>query len=87
MAPLNHTHHNGNHNGNGRQASKGTLRQVNDTIRDLAGRTSSHESWEFICECDDLACFELVPLTLVEFDARRGSAPPRAVLAARHDAG
>jgi hypothetical protein len=75
------------HNGNGNhRASKGTLRQVNDTIRDLAGRTASHESWEFICECDELACFELVPLTLVEFDARRHAAPPRPVLAAHHDA-
>ena len=71
------------HNGNGRHASKGTLRQVNDTIRALAGRTSAHEAWEFICECDDLACFELVPLTLVEFDARRRSAPPRPDLAER----
>lgn len=75
-------------NGNDtRHATKGTLRQVNDTIRDLAGRTASHESWEFICECDDLACFELVPLTLVEFDNRRGAAPPRPVLAQRHDVG
>lgn len=79
MATTNH------HHANGRQASKGTLRQVNDTIRDLAGRTTSHESWEFICECDDLGCFELVPLSLVEFDARRSAAPPRPVLAGRHD--
>ena len=79
MAITNH------HHTNGRQASKGTLRQVNDTIRDLASRTASNESWEFICECDDLACFELVPLSLVEFDARRGAAPPRPVLAKRHD--
>jgi len=70
-----------------RPASKGTLRQVNDTIRNLADRSSSHDAWEFICECDDLACFELVPLTLVEFDARRRAAPPRPVLAERHDAG
>lgn len=74
------------HNGNGGQASKGTLRQVNNTIRDLAGRTSSHDAWEFVCECDDLACFELVQLTLVEFDARRHAAPPRPVLAERHAA-
>lgn len=79
MATTNH------HHANGRQASKGTFRQVNDTIRDLAGRTASHESWEFICECDDLGCFELVPLSLVEFDARRSAAPPRPVLAGRHD--
>ena len=84
MDTSNHHHLNGN---GARHATKGTLRQVNDTIRDLAGRTASHESWEFICECDDLACFELVPLTLVEFDNRRRAAPSRPVLAQRHDVG
>jgi len=81
MDTSNHSHSNGS---DGRHASKGTLRQVNDTIRALAGRSASHEAWEFICECDDLECFELVPLTLVDFDGRRGAAPPRPVLARRH---
>jgi hypothetical protein len=76
------------HNGNGseaRRASKGTLRQVNDTIRELAGRTASDDAWSFICECDDLACFELVPLTLVEFDAHRNGDRGLPILAQRHN--
>jgi hypothetical protein len=68
-------------------ASNGTFRQVNDTIRDLAGRTASDEGWEFICECDDLSCVQLVLLTLGEFDAHRTAAPPLPVLAPRHDDG
>ena len=84
MTPGNNHHSNGN--GAGRRASKGTLRQVNETIRELAGRTASDESWEFICECDDLACFELVPLTLGEFDAHRNGNGGTPVLAQHHQA-
>ena len=80
-------HSNGTNGSSTPRATKGTLREVNDTIRALAGRTAAHDSWEFICECDDLGCFELVPLTLVEFDGRRGAAPPRPVLARRHHGG
>jgi hypothetical protein len=62
-----------------------TLRHVNDSIRDLAERSLSEESWEFLCECDDLGCLELVELTLTEFDAHRdGDAP---ILACHHDEG
>ena len=65
-------------------ATPGTVRQVNDSIRELAGRTAAADSWQFICECDDLGCFELVDLTLVEFDARRSSRAPQPILAAHH---
>jgi hypothetical protein len=69
-------------------SGKGLLRQVNNTIRELAGRTASGETWEFICECDDLACFTLVPLTLPEFDAHRGrTASGQPILADHHDDG
>jgi hypothetical protein len=73
---------NPNHSG---RASKGTLRQVNDTIRELAGRTASDETWEFICECDDLACLTLVSLTLVEFDSRRDHGAGQPILADHHE--
>jgi hypothetical protein len=74
-----------NRNGYGHgQASEGTLRQVNAAIRELGGRTASDEAWSFICECDDLACFELVPLTLVEFDAHRDGDTGMPILAQHH---
>lgn len=56
---------------------------VNDSIRRIAA-DSAAETWEFICECEDVACHALVTLTLAEFDARRAASPPLAVLAAEH---
>jgi hypothetical protein len=69
------------------RVTNGTVRHVNDTIRDLAERSASEEAWEFVCECDDPACLELVELTLAEFDGHRDGERPRPVLARRHHAG
>lgn len=56
--------------------------QVNDSIRKLASQGPAAQTWEFICECPDLACHSFVSLTLTEFDDRRSSAVP--VLAQAH---
>lgn len=58
---------------------------VNDSIRKLAAHGPETDTWEFICECPDVICHAMVSLTLVEFDERRGSSPPAAILAAEHD--
>jgi hypothetical protein len=60
----------------------GAFRQVNDSIRELASEGAGTETWEFFCECPDLACHALVSLTLPEFDERRTAAPPEPILAA-----
>src|SRR5436190_6481164 len=44
-------------------------------------RTGHEESWELICECDDLACCALLTLMLVEYDGCRGRKPPMPILA------
>ena len=59
--------------------------RVNDAIRQLAGAEDvGTETWEFFCECPDLACSVLVGLTAGEFDERRASLPPLPILAAEH---
>jgi hypothetical protein len=65
--------------------ANGAFRQVNDSIRELASEGDGTEKWEFLCECPDLECHELVGLTLPEFDGRRAAAPPVPILAA-HEA-
>jgi hypothetical protein len=62
----------------------GLFAQVNDSIRTLASDGLVTETWEFICECPDLACHTLVSLTLLEFDERRASLPALPILATRH---
>ena len=59
---------------------------VNDSIRGLATEDQTDETWEFICECPDIDCHVLVPLTLDEFDTRRSACPPAAVLSESHAA-
>jgi hypothetical protein len=59
----------------------GLMAHVNDSIRELAGAAPEAETWQFICECADVACHALVTLTLTEFDERRAAAPPLPVLA------
>jgi hypothetical protein len=63
----------------------GAFRQVNDSIRQLAHDGAETQTWEFFCECADLACHALVSLTLPEFDERRGASPPVPILAAHED--
>jgi hypothetical protein len=60
---------------------------VNDSIRRVASQGPETETWDFICECADVECHTLVSLTLIEFDERRASLPPKPVLAAEHGAG
>jgi hypothetical protein len=54
---------------------------VNDSIRRLATEGPLTETWEFICECSDVRCHEMVSLTLLEFDEHRAASPPAPVLA------
>jgi hypothetical protein len=62
--------------------SDGAFREVNDSIRKLASSSSEIETWEFFCECPDLACHALVTLTIQEFDERRAASPPVPIVAA-----
>ena len=62
----------------------GLFTQVNDSIRKLASQGPDAQTWEFICECPDVACHALVSLTLTEFDERRAASPPVPVLATAH---
>jgi hypothetical protein len=65
----------------------GVFARVNDSIRKLAAANDPGAlSWEFICECSDIACHTFVSLTVNEFDARRAASPPVPVLAAEHGA-
>jgi hypothetical protein len=59
---------------------------VNDSIRRSASDGPVTQTWEFICECPDVACHALVSLTLAEFDERRRGSPPTPVLATEHRA-
>jgi hypothetical protein len=60
--------------------------RVNDSIRKLAAANdlADAQSWEFICECPDVACHTFVTLTVLEFDARRAAMPPLPILAPDH---
>lgn len=62
----------------------GLFGHVNDSIRGLATEAQAAETWEFFCECPDLACHALVSLTVLEFDERRASVPPLPILVAGH---
>ena len=64
---------------------QGAFRHVNDSIRKLATQGPRTQTWEFICECPDVACHALVSLTLLEFDERRAASPPAPILAAHRD--
>jgi hypothetical protein len=63
----------------------GLFAHVNDSIRELAGEDPATPTWEFVCECPDVACNAAVSLTLVEFDERRAASPPVPVIATEHD--
>lgn len=61
---------------------------VNDAIRKLAPADGSDPlTWEFFCECPDIACHGIVRLTVADFDARRAATPQLPILAAEHAAG
>lgn len=62
----------------------GLFAHVNDSIRKVANEGPATDAWEFICECPDVTCHELVRLTLTEFDQHRATLPPAPILAAGH---
>jgi hypothetical protein len=62
----------------------GLFAHVNDSIRRVASEGPATETWEFICECPDVACHVLVSLTLTEFDERRAASPAVPILATTH---
>ena len=62
----------------------GLFAYVNDSIRELATGNPANQTWEFVCECPQIACHSLVSLTLVEFDERRAASPPVPVVATEH---
>jgi len=62
----------------------GLFGHLNDSIRGLATEGPLDETWEFICECPDAACHEMVRVTLVEFDERRAASPAVPILSEHH---
>lgn len=62
----------------------GLFASVNDSIRQLAADNLAPESWQFFCECPDIACRAVVSLTVAEFDERRAAFPRVPILAAEH---
>ena len=60
------------------------FRQVNERIRDIAGRHDYVEQ-EFLCECADAGCTERITLTVREYESIR-SRPTRFVLVPGHAA-
>jgi hypothetical protein len=62
----------------------GLFGHVNDSIRGLATEGPLDETWEFICECPDVACHVMVSVTLHEFDQRRAASPAVPILADHH---
>ena len=62
----------------------GLFAQVNNSIRSLATEAQASDTWEFFCECPDLACHALVRLTVVEFAERRTALPPTPIVATGH---
>ena len=64
----------------------GLFVHVNDSIRMVVSQGPASETWEFICECADVSCHALVPITLGEFDERRSASPPLPIVALEHSA-
>ena len=62
----------------------GLFQHVNNSIRSLATEAQASDTWEFFCECPDLACHALVSLTVVEFDELRTAMLPAPILATAH---
>ena len=66
--------------------TNGLFAHVNDSIRRVAGKGPTAQTWEFLCECPEVTCHALVSLTLNEFDDRRAASPPVPILATEHSA-
>jgi len=57
--------------GRPRLAVVSVFAEVNERIRELASRDGGDGPREFVCECTDGRCAELVSLTLSQYDALR----------------
>jgi hypothetical protein len=62
----------------------GLFGHVNNSIRGLATEGPLDQTWEFICECPDADCHEMVSVTLLEFDECRAASPAVPILAEHH---
>ena len=53
-------------------SAAGLRRFANNSIRDVAARQAREASalFEFMCECGDLRCRQIVELTLPDYDTR-----------------
>jgi hypothetical protein len=51
--------------------NQATFRRANESIDSVAGKVGVEEEVPFICECADVTCFELVRLTLGEYQEIR----------------
>lgn len=71
----------GNGRGDGQPVRSELLREVNDRIREV-GREGDFPSLEFVCECGNGGCIEVVELTAAEYDRIR--AKSGVVFAADH---
>ncbi len=69
-----------------RLAKNETLfRDLNERIEQAAGReTEGGDKYGFVCECSHDDCFELVHMTIVEYERLRGN-PLRFVVIAGHE--
>jgi hypothetical protein len=63
------------------QTAMNLLREVNDRLREQAGRLGGDAPRRFVCECGDPDCVQTVMLTPAAFDARRNSNGPSRVVA------
>jgi len=62
------------------------FREVNERIRDIGAdfAEAPDETYDFVCECPDPACVDLVQMTVGEYEAIRSS-PRRFVVAPGHE--
>ena len=71
----------GNGRGDGQPVRSELLREVNDRIREV-GREGDFPSLEFVCDCGNGGCVEVVELTTADYDSIREQTA--LVLAAGH---
>lgn len=57
----------------GRSAATSVRRFANDSVAEIAERLDDGDgsAFEFICECGDLGCREMVAMTLTEYRTRK----------------
>ena len=64
------------------------MQEVNENTYDVlvAHADGSLEDGDFVCECDETACFETIQLTLREYAALRPRSEDQLILAPGHKA-